>query len=61
MALPIPIVVDNFADYYTEQKKIEAVELKQEAKVTEVKTGKVVFALPRLKRLSGKLNNTRSS
>merc|ERR1719400_356630 len=31
MALPIPIVVDNFADYYSEQKKIEAKELKREA------------------------------
>ena len=31
MALPIPIVVDNFADYYSEQKKIEAKELKKEA------------------------------
>merc|ERR1711978_436282 len=31
MALPIPIVVDNFADYYSEQKKMEAKELKREA------------------------------
>ena len=31
LALPIPIVVDNFADYYSEQKKIEAKELKKEA------------------------------
>ena len=31
MALPIPIVVDNFADYYSEQKKLEAKEMKKEA------------------------------
>ena len=31
MALPIPIVVDNFADYYSEQKKLAAKELKREA------------------------------
>ena len=30
MALPIPIVVDNFADYYKEQKKLEAKELRNE-------------------------------
>ena len=33
MALPIPIVVDNFADYYSEQKKLEAMALKREAQV----------------------------
>merc|ERR1711923_379313 len=35
MALPIPIVVDNFADYYQEQKKLEAAELKAEAQAVE--------------------------
>ena len=40
MALPIPIVVDNFADYYSEQKKLEAKEQKREAaaKQAEVDT-----------------------
>merc|ERR1719384_2802347 len=36
MALPIPIVVDNFADYYSEQKKLEAGELKKEAQEKEL-------------------------
>ena len=31
MALPIPIVVDNFGNYYKEQKKLEQQELKKEA------------------------------
>ena len=35
MALPIPIVVDNFANYYSEQKKLEAQELKREAEERE--------------------------
>ena len=35
MALPIPIVVDNFADYYQEQKKLEVAELKAEAQAVE--------------------------
>ena len=36
MALPIPIVVDNFADYYSEQKKLEAMALKREAQVGRI-------------------------
>ena len=36
MALPIPIVVDNFANYYSEQKKLEAQELKREAMEQEM-------------------------
>ena len=36
MALPIPIVVDNFADYYSEQKKLAAKELKREAQAKQV-------------------------
>ena len=36
MALPIPIVVDNFANYYSEQKKLEAGELKKEAHEKEL-------------------------
>ncbi len=35
MALPIPIVVDNFADYYSEQKKLEAKDLKREAQARQ--------------------------
>ena len=35
MALPIPIVVDNFADYYSEQKKLEAKEQKREAQMKQ--------------------------
>merc|ERR1719445_2162423 len=31
MALPIPIVVDNFANYYSEQKRLEHQEQKREA------------------------------
>ena len=33
--MPIPIVVDNFADYYSEQKKLEAKELKEEEMAKE--------------------------
>ena len=56
MALPIPIVVDNFADYYQEQKKIEAQELKEEAKVFSAspKIIPFIFVHCRLKNESGK-------
>ena len=56
MALPIPIVVDNFADYYQEQKKIEAQELKEEAKVFSAspKIIQLIFLHCRLKNESGK-------
>ena len=37
MALPIPIVVDNFGDYYAEQKRLEQAELKKEAQELEAK------------------------
>ena len=37
MALPIPIVVDNFADYYKEQKTLEIKELKKEAQEVQDK------------------------
>merc|ERR1719320_1598488 len=39
MALPIPIVVDNFADYYSEQKKLEAKEMKKEAQQKQAELG----------------------
>ena len=56
MALPIPIVVDNFADYYQEQKKIEAQELKEEAKVFSASPNIIplIFLHCRLKNASGK-------
>ena len=40
MALPIPIVVDNFGNYYAEQKKIEAKELKKEAQDKQAEVDK---------------------
>jgi hypothetical protein len=42
MALPIPIVVDNFADYYSEQKKLEAKEQRSKNKYFSF-CGKLVF------------------
>ena len=47
MALPIPIVVDNFADYYSEQKKLEAREIKKEAQAKEGKHAAVAATLYR--------------
>eukprot|EP00092_Neocalanus_flemingeri_P035666 GFUD01038832.1.p1 GENE.GFUD01038832.1~~GFUD01038832.1.p1 ORF type:complete len:667 (+),score=162.04 GFUD01038832.1:111-2111(+) len=40
MALPIPIVVDNFGNYYAEQKKIEAKEIKKEAQDKQAEVDK---------------------
>merc|ERR1711976_968113 len=36
MALPIPIVVDNFANYYSEQKRLEVQENKREEHAKEL-------------------------
>ena len=35
LALPIPIVVDNFADYYKEQKQLEAREFRRDARALQ--------------------------
>ena len=56
MALPIPIVVDNFADYYSEQKKLEAKEMKKEAQQKQAELEMAAAQVNFIKQISKFLN-----
>ena len=60
MALPIPIVVDNFADYYSEQKKLEANEMKKEAQAKQAKMDEAAEQVANLALVQTMVNKPRA-